>query len=316
MIRVAGGWGLCRAKRQVLNVRAMVRECIQCGAASPETGLLCTKCAGALVGNEALLPDHITARTPPADAVAWLIDQWGHAHAIGLGTTAVGRMPEHDLLILNSTVSRNHAQLLQEGGEWAVCDLGSRNWTRVNGDRVQGKGRVASGDRLSFGEAGFYFRTEIPGASPPTKLPGTTGYAASSRTFRFTIRGDAVGKELCILGSRDTADATVVGGALLYRDRGTEDWQESNLASLEFQLLTALCRKWIEEGTSPSKSRGCITTKRLAKILPFKSKYPNEENVRQVVRRLRATLKGIGIEGLIQAAPGRGYHLTWPVSSL
>ena len=39
------------------------------------------------------------------------------------------------------------------------------------------------------------------------------------------------------------------------------------------------------------------------------------EPVRQVVRRLRATLKKIGVAELINAVPGRGYYVAWPVSS-
>ena len=61
--------------------------------------------------------------------------------------------------------------------------------------------------------------------------------------------------------------------------------------------------------------RGCVATKQLARDLPFQSKYANEENVRQVVRRLRAELREVGAEGILAVAPGRGYYLASPVST-
>jgi DNA-binding winged helix-turn-helix (wHTH) protein len=60
--------------------------------------------------------------------------------------------------------------------------------------------------------------------------------------------------------------------------------------------------------------RGCVQTKQLARDLPFQSKYPNEENVRQVVRRLRSVLGEIGVETVLAVAPGRGYYLSCPVT--
>jgi DNA-binding winged helix-turn-helix (wHTH) protein len=58
-----------------------------------------------------------------------------------------------------------------------------------------------------------------------------------------------------------------------------------------------------------------VATKQLAKELPFQSRYANEENVRQVVRRLRTTLKKIGVVDVVKAVPGRGYYVAWSVSS-
>jgi hypothetical protein len=60
--------------------------------------------------------------------------------------------------------------------------------------------------------------------------------------------------------------------------------------------------------------RGCVQTKQLARDLPFQSKYANEENVRQVVRRLRAQLAELGVDSVLAVAPGRGYYLSCPVT--
>ena len=60
--------------------------------------------------------------------------------------------------------------------------------------------------------------------------------------------------------------------------------------------------------------RGCVATRALARDLPFQSKYANEENVRQVVRRVRQYLSELGVESALAVAPGRGYYIACPVS--
>ncbi len=293
----------------------MGTSCVQCRMGAAEVGLLCSGCAEKLTGCDGLLPEHITSRTDPGRAAAWLIDQWGHPHALPARDSMIGRMPGHDLKILNGSVSRDHARLVREDGAWMVRDLGSRNWTQVDGVRVESRAPLSDGALVMFGTASFFFKESTPEISEITRMPAPTGHVADSRTFRFTLRGETVAMELCLLGTRSGDGTTDASGALLYRDRGAEEWSELNLSSLEFQLLNVLCRQWLEEEGSESKTRGCVATKRLAKALPFQSRYANEENVRQVVRRTRTTLKKIGIDDLIGAVPGRGYHLAWPVAS-
>jgi hypothetical protein len=78
---------------------------------------------------------------------------------------------------------------------------------------------------------------------------------------------------------------------------------------LEFQLLCALCRSAHQEAGMPTEIRGCLPSKQLVSDLPFQSKYANQENVRQVVLRLRNVLAEIGVNGMLAVAPGRGYYL-------
>jgi len=121
------------------------------------------------------------------------------------------------------------------------------------------------------------------------------------------VHGDA---ELCVIAGDDVT----AGGALLWRTVGTETWSERSLAPLEFQLLRALCARAHEEAASPSMVRGCVPTKQLARDLPFQSKYANEENVRQVVRRVRGVLAELGADGALAVAPGRGYYCACEVA--
>jgi phosphoserine phosphatase RsbU/P len=62
----------------------------------------------------------------------------------------VGRKVDRDLVIPDPRVSREHASIVAENGEFFVVDLGSKHGTFVNGERV-GRHKLVRNDRLEFG---------------------------------------------------------------------------------------------------------------------------------------------------------------------
>jgi phosphoserine phosphatase RsbU/P len=62
----------------------------------------------------------------------------------------VGRKVDKDLVIADPRVSRDHAQITQEGTDFFLVDLGSKHGTFVNGERIQ-RQKLDRGDRLEFG---------------------------------------------------------------------------------------------------------------------------------------------------------------------
>src|ERR1035438_984992 len=62
----------------------------------------------------------------------------------------VGRKADKDLAIADPHVSRDHALIVSEGGQFYVVDEGSTHGTFVNGERVQRKA-LQQNDRLEFG---------------------------------------------------------------------------------------------------------------------------------------------------------------------
>lgn len=72
----------------------------------------------------------------------------------------IGRERDCDMLLTEISVSRHHAELLFDGAEWSLRDLGSKNGTRVNGMRIQAPHRVRPGDAVSFG--GARYRLVLP----------------------------------------------------------------------------------------------------------------------------------------------------------
>lgn len=109
----------------------------------------------------------------------------------------VGRDPAADLQFdpeEDRAVSARHAALVYEGGRWLVRDLGSRNGTFVDGERVEGERPLRSDDRVQFGTGGPRVRVhELPAGAesggpaarePPDTRPmdGEDGRPASGES--------------------------------------------------------------------------------------------------------------------------------------
>lgn len=274
--------------------------CLCCGAGA-EVGSLCRSCAQEVTPCEGLIPDHIRSNVDTTEAAAWVVDGFGAAHAIS-PKTGIGRSHEGELVVLASSVSREHAELRRNDAGWHIRDLGSRNGTYVDGARAQGRATLGERTLIKIGDVALWFLAEV--VHEPIAPPSMATASAGGGLVRFNIM-PGTGTELCLVGTTDMG----AGGALLSRSNGAESWTERGLAPLEFQLLRALCSRAAEEADSPSAVRGCVQTKQLARDLPFQSKYANEENVRQVVRRLRGALAEVGADGILAVVPGRGYYL-------
>jgi len=280
--------------------------CLCCDRTA-EIGVLCRACAAEVEPCEGLIADHVHSTVDPETAAGWVVDGFGTAHALASRST-VGRSQEGQLVILAKSISREHARLERVDTTWEMRDLGSRNGTFISDTRVQGRAILDGRARIKIGDVALWFLAEVR-YQPAEGVAGVTETAATGMMrYAFTHGG----VETCIVGTGDPGQ----GGALLSRATGTASWKERSLAPLEFQLLRTLCRRAIEEASSPTTVRGAVATKQLAKDLPFQSRYANEENVRQVVRRVRAIFDELGGDGsaTLAVSPGLGYYLACPIT--
>jgi len=285
--------------------------CSQCARNPAALGVLCHQCAEKLSGCTGLLPEHVDSRAGGAEADGWLIDPFGRPHPLDGVGSVVGRQAEHQVIVLHETVSRAHARLTKGKGGWEVRDLGSKNQTRVNDQPVTEKTPVPDGALIQFGTVPFFLRYEV--AASPALRPAavSTADAGHSDLFSCVLHSEQ-GQELQLLGgSPERASTSATPGVLLYRAGTTEAWAEISLAPVEVTLLRLLCGRSLSAADHPSQMHRCVATDELARRLPFRSRYANEDNVRQAIRRLRRTLRAVGIEGLVESIPGHGYYVTW-----
>ncbi len=68
------------------------------------------------------------------------------------GRIVLGRADHADVVVDDVYISDEHAEVLADGGGWAVRDLGSTNGTFLNGAKVNRPTALAAGDQLRIGK--------------------------------------------------------------------------------------------------------------------------------------------------------------------
>ena len=127
--------------------------CPECGFQNPETANYCSRCGALIVrdsGTETTMSFDVAEDgeegetalaglgiTGPALVVRSGGGMAGQPFRPGDGRTLIGRSPECDIFLDDVTVSRRHAEIVREGDEFTIRDLGSLNGTYVNRRRIE-----------------------------------------------------------------------------------------------------------------------------------------------------------------------------------
>ncbi len=122
------------------------------------------------------------------------------AITLDLPTSGIGRDPANRLVINDSEVSWHHEQIVQQGQGHHILDLGSRNGTFVNGQRLQPNvpRPLRDGDAIRFGNTTTFIYTNeslrytptkaaTPPSTPPppsTPVPGISSPAYRVASFQ------------------------------------------------------------------------------------------------------------------------------------
>ncbi len=69
----------------------------------------------------------------------------------------IGRLTTNDIVIPENEVSERHCQIIKQGDDYYLEDLGSSNGTFANGGKVEGLFRLSSGDVVTVGSWLFMF---------------------------------------------------------------------------------------------------------------------------------------------------------------
>ena len=84
-------------------------------------------------------------------------------HCLNQGPNVIGRTGDADICIDRTEVSRCHARVLVQGTTATIEDLGSKNGTYVNGERLERPLLLTSGDEIWIGRSVARFRFLIEG---------------------------------------------------------------------------------------------------------------------------------------------------------
>ena len=102
-------------------------------------------------------------------------------------TVVIGRSRECDLVLAAGDASRKHCEVLARGDRFAVRDLGSRNGTFVNGERVEAERALNAGDQIELGSSTITFcqvDAGLHGAAPNNAETQFFAKPTSAEAFR------------------------------------------------------------------------------------------------------------------------------------
>jgi ABC-type multidrug transport system ATPase subunit len=94
----------------------------------------------------------------PAPAAPPIAFQGQQLNFQGRSEFSMGRDPANDMVIDHPSVSRFHAQIRLEGGNYTLYDLNSTNGTFVNGQQVWGNRRLVVNDNIRVGPTSLVFQ--------------------------------------------------------------------------------------------------------------------------------------------------------------
>jgi len=114
-------------------------------------------------------------------------DVGGHrrTYFLGPGLNRIGSRLDGDVVLALPGISRRHALLVVEPGRLCLEDLGSKNGTYVNGERLE-SGRIEVGDRLRFGPVALRLE-ELSGGDGELAIP-LRGEAGAGRAAPETTK--------------------------------------------------------------------------------------------------------------------------------
>jgi len=105
-----------------------------------------------------------------AKSLALLADpHTGQEYNLCRFTTSIGRSIAGDVVLSDNSVSRQHAIVYSLAGKFYIEDVGSTNGTTVNGQPLQGRIQMNSGDELRLGITKLLFLL-IPDRSAQSKV--------------------------------------------------------------------------------------------------------------------------------------------------
>lgn len=140
------------------------------------------------------------------------------------GAISVGKSPDNDLVIDNDdAISRLHAKLERVGPAWCITDVGARNGTYVNGQKVVTTRKLFDRDEILIGRTRLILNdrsargggTTRPVRPPPARTP--TEQRVLVELCRPVLAGHAFTSPAAV---EDIARALYVGRAAVQQHLG------------------------------------------------------------------------------------------------
>ncbi len=120
----------------------------------------------------------------------------------------IGRSEDCNIVVPDRAVSRRHARVVHENGDWYVEDAGSRGGTRLNDRPVDHREKLSLGDEISVGQSVIKLlggeraaRSSSSGAVSSI-IPGQSVYKSADALLRESLSGEVATEDVATLRRR------------------------------------------------------------------------------------------------------------------
>ncbi|MBD3366652.1 MAG: SpoIIE family protein phosphatase [Candidatus Eisenbacteria bacterium] len=189
------------------------------------------------------------------------------------GDQVVGRGSDVDLRIDHPNVSRRHASVTVDGNVVTVTDLGSRNGTRVNGERITGPHDLEPGAVVAFADV----RLRLEGGAVPRPDLGLNATAVATSTLSI-IEQRAPGTER--RGKSGLFRVLAEAGEFLVADRPLDRLYEDVLDLVEGAIT---CDRVVLLSIEGGASEPTVTASRIRRGAPGEGLTLSKTMIRQVL---------------------------------
>jgi pSer/pThr/pTyr-binding forkhead associated (FHA) protein len=216
------------------------------------------------------------------------------------------------LAVLEVSISRHHARIVHDGNAWSVRDLASANGTFVDEQPVQGAVELHPGARVRFGQMSFYFLPE--GAQDSSTLPVESSTVLIPRITAAGSGGIPAGIESGLEEERTDPGLPLISLKLHEPTGGgggfvEVDGKQVQLTATQLELISIMVRRMASDADSPPLVRGFVRSSELIESLSWDTTEPNENHVKQLIRRVRRALMKVAQGDLIESRHRFGYRL-------
>ena len=181
--------------------------------------------------------------------------------------SVLGKSSSSTIVFDNPFVSRSHALISLQGVHFEIEDLGSKNGTLINGNRLSGgRHRLRFGDRIELGQGQVVLRFQHWGSTvtlPPAGDTPPQALVVDTRSREVWVRGEKVEPSL----SRKEFDVLSLlfhrRGEACSKDeiagRGWPERQDGDVADQDIEQYIRRLRLRIE--SDPSHPRHIVTVR-------------------------------------------------------
>ncbi len=278
-------------------------RCAVCGEEAAKERTLCSSCRTKITVSDTVCAEQVVSDAlAPTDAA--LIDQWGRVHHVGPYTVIGRQIGSKGIALLESSVSRHHAELLYDADtdRFTVRDLGSTNGSKVRGEEITDPVEIRHGDSVSFGQVGFWFLREAAGLSERGPKAIALETVKPSKAIVFGDQEDT--KVGLVEFPLRLVEPTGGGGGFVE----TPD-KRVQLTTTQFEFMQLLIKRMTEEPHQPDAVRGFVRSSELIARLSWDTAHPTDNHVKQLVRRIRRAMTKAEVGNLIHSQHRFGYRL-------